>query len=134
MISTSRTAQHVDELLRRFASALRASQLYSSTHPLVARNLALFHETVVRHLAAEPSLTFAMVGDEIVVGDTPVPKAVATMGDLMRRLKSTASSASRHAGVRRRRSTGSSSCSTGRWRGPAARSTAPTTMAAHCGT
>ena len=29
-----------------------------------------------------------MVGDEIVVGDTPVPKAVATMGDLMRRLKS----------------------------------------------
>jgi putative nucleotidyltransferase with HDIG domain len=88
MIPTARTAQHVDDLLRRFASALRASQLYSPAHPLVSRNLALFHETVVRHLAADPSLTFAMVGDEIVVGDTPMPKAVATMGDLMRRLKS----------------------------------------------
>jgi putative nucleotidyltransferase with HDIG domain len=88
MISTVANAQHVDDLLRRFASALRAAQLYAATHPLVGRNLALFHEAVAQHLSSNPSLTFAMVGDEIVVGDTPVPKAVATMGDLMRRLKS----------------------------------------------
>ena len=87
MIATPASTQHLDDLLRRFASALRSAQLYAATHPLVGRNLALFHEAVVRHLAANQSLTFAMVGDEIVVGDTPVPKAVATMGDLMRRLK-----------------------------------------------
>jgi putative nucleotidyltransferase with HDIG domain len=87
MISTAHQAQHVDDLLRRFASALRAAQLYSSAHPLVSRNLSLFFEAVVQHLSSNPSLTFAMVGDEIIVGDTPVPKAVATMGDLMRRLK-----------------------------------------------
>jgi HD-GYP domain-containing protein (c-di-GMP phosphodiesterase class II) len=87
MISTAADARRVDDLLRRFASALRAAQLYSATHPLVGRNLALFHEAVGHHLSSNPSLTFAIVGDEIVVGDTPVPKAVSTMGDLMRRLK-----------------------------------------------
>ncbi len=77
-----------ENLLRRFASALRGAQLYSDTHPLVGRNLAFLVDTFGEMLAAAPSVTIAMVGDEIIVDSTPVPKAVATMGDLMRRLRS----------------------------------------------
>ena len=78
----------VEDLLRRFASALRGAQLYADTHPLVGRNLASLVETLGEMLSAVPSITIAMVGDEIIVDSTPVPKAVATMGELMRRLRS----------------------------------------------
>ena len=79
--------RQAEELLRRFASALRGAQLYAGTHPLVSRNLAALVETLDELLASAPSITIATVGDEIIVSDTPVPKALATMGDLMRRLR-----------------------------------------------
>ena len=87
-MTTASNVQPLDDLLRRFASALRAAQLYADTHPLVGRNLSSLYDAVREFLATAPSLTLAMVGGEIIVCDTPVPKAVATMGDLMQRLKS----------------------------------------------
>ena len=87
MIDHNRRVQLADELLRRFASALRGAQLYSPTHPLVARNTVALFEVIglVHRQAALGDL--GVVGDEFVVGDVPVPKASDTMSDLLRRLQ-----------------------------------------------
>ena len=43
VIDHNRRVQLADELLRRFASALRGAQLYAPTHPLVSRNTVRLH-------------------------------------------------------------------------------------------
>ncbi len=77
-----------EELLRRFAAALRAAQLYAPGHPLVARNVLAFAD-VVNHLFEEmPTVVMALVADEVVVGDVPMTHGTAALGDLFARLKS----------------------------------------------
>ena len=82
-----------EEIVRRLAAALRGAQLYAAGHPLVTRNVAAFADTLTLAHAGTPSLTIGIVGDDLVVGDTPVPRAAETMGELMRRLQ--------HAGIER---------------------------------
>jgi putative nucleotidyltransferase with HDIG domain len=77
----------VDELLRRFGAALRGAQLYAPNHPLVSRNIAAFAEVMGRLLDQIPTLSVALVGDEVVVGDMPAPRGTSTLGDLFARLK-----------------------------------------------
>lgn len=77
----------VDELLRRFGAALRGAQLYASGHPLVSRNITAFADVVSRLTASEASLSVALVGDEVVVGDLPAPRGTSTLGELFVRLK-----------------------------------------------
>jgi putative nucleotidyltransferase with HDIG domain len=86
-------AKVAEEIVRRLAAALRGAQLYAAGHPLVTRNVAAFADTLTLAHAGTPSLTIGIVGDELVVGDTPVPRAAETMGELMRRLQ--------HAGIER---------------------------------
>ena len=76
-----------DELSRRLAAALRGAQLYAAGHPLVARSVTALAETLLLTLANTPSVTIGIVGDDLVVGDCPIPRAAETMGELMRRLK-----------------------------------------------
>ena len=87
MIDHNRRVQLADELLRRFASALRAAQLYAPSHPLVARNVTLFGETLGIAFGQQRSITLGVVGGEFVVGDVPLPRASAMMSDLLRRLQ-----------------------------------------------
>jgi len=87
VIDHNRRVQLADELLRRFASALRGAQLYSPTHPLVARNTVAFFEVIGLVLGKQRSVILGVVGEEFVVGDVPVPKASDTMTDLLRRLQ-----------------------------------------------
>lgn len=87
MTDHNRRLQMADELLRRFAAALRASQLYSAAHPLVARSIAAFNDTLAHVFGQQRSLTLGVVGGEFVVGDVPLPRASASMGDLLRRLQ-----------------------------------------------
>jgi putative nucleotidyltransferase with HDIG domain len=82
-----------EEIVRRLAAALRGAQLYAAGHPLVTRNVSALADTLTLAHAVTPSLTIGIVGDELVVGDTPVPRAAETMGELMRRLH--------HAGIER---------------------------------
>ena len=77
----------VDELLRRFGAALRGAQLYAPGHPLVIRNISAFGEVVGRLLEDNASLSVALVGDEVVVGDIPAPRGTSTLGELFVRLK-----------------------------------------------
>jgi len=76
-----------EEIVRRLAAALRGAQLYAPGHPLVARSIAALAETLSLTLANAPSVTIGIVGDDLVVGDYPIPRAAETMGELMRRLK-----------------------------------------------
>jgi putative nucleotidyltransferase with HDIG domain len=86
MTSPSGTRQ-ADELVRRLAAALRGAQLYAPGHPLVERAVAALAETLAVALANVSSIAIGVVGDDLVVGDVPLPRAAGTMGELMRRLK-----------------------------------------------
>jgi len=76
-----------DELVRRLAAAIRASQLYAPTHPLVTKSGVGLTELLTSVLGSVPSLTIGVVGDDLVVADTPIPNAVDNLGELMRRLR-----------------------------------------------
>jgi putative nucleotidyltransferase with HDIG domain len=86
-MSDHRRLHSADDLLRRFAAALRGAQLYSRTHPLVGRNVKGFADALTLALGQQRSITIGVVASEFVVGDVPLPKATASMGDLLRRLQ-----------------------------------------------
>jgi putative nucleotidyltransferase with HDIG domain len=78
---------HYEELLRRIASGVRAAQLYAPDHPLVGRNGEAL-EAALRALHQQmPSIVVGIVGTDFVVADTPMPKASAGMGELIKRLR-----------------------------------------------
>jgi putative nucleotidyltransferase with HDIG domain len=82
----SRAAQY-DDVLRRFAAGVRAGQLYAREHPLLAKSVDGLLAGLKPLLQAAPSLTIGIVRGELVVADTPMPKASASMAELIRRLK-----------------------------------------------
>jgi putative nucleotidyltransferase with HDIG domain len=86
-MSTTTRARIAEELARRLAAALRGAQLYASDHPIVKRNVSALADTIAVALAAHATLTIGIVEDDLVIGDTPVPRAAETMGELMRRLQ-----------------------------------------------
>jgi len=77
------------ELLRRFAAAVRSGQLYSNAHPIVGQNVRALAATVDQLLRNDTVLVIGIVGDEIIVGDTPVARGDGHQG-LVRRLKQAA--------------------------------------------
>jgi putative nucleotidyltransferase with HDIG domain len=87
-MADSRRVQLADEMLRRFASALRGAQLYAPTHPLVTRNVGALLETLTLLNASLPAITIGLVGDEIIMGDLPLPKTGSAMAGVMRKLRS----------------------------------------------
>jgi putative nucleotidyltransferase with HDIG domain len=76
-----------EELLRRFASGVRATQLYAPDHPLLAKNvdgiLAALRPLHQQH----PGVTIGIVENEFVVADTPLVKASAGLKELIERLR-----------------------------------------------
>jgi putative nucleotidyltransferase with HDIG domain len=83
---TSPRLQLSDELLRRLAAALRSAQLYSKGHPIVGRNLESLSTAVQLLHGLEPTTVVGIVGDEIVVDDTPI-RNVENLGALIKRLQ-----------------------------------------------
>jgi len=75
-----------EDIARRLASAVRNAQLYAPAHPIVGRSLTALADVLTGALASTPSIAIGLVGDELIVGDTPVPRAIDTMGELIRRL------------------------------------------------
>jgi putative nucleotidyltransferase with HDIG domain len=61
-----------EEILRRFAAAVRSVQLYADDHPLVGRNVGSLAAAIARVHERTPTLVIGVVGDEIVLGDSPV--------------------------------------------------------------
>lgn len=86
-MDSSRRLRLADDIVRRFAGAVRTSQLYAETHPLVNRSVEAFAETLEQLVAEQPPVTIGIVGDEIIVADTPVPNAPSTYAEFVRRLR-----------------------------------------------
>lgn len=76
-----------DDFLKKLGGALRAAQLYAPNHPLVQRAFDALNESIGQLLADEPSIAIGIIGNEIIVGDVPLPKAAETMGEMIRRFK-----------------------------------------------
>ena len=87
-MDVARRLRNAEEAVRRFAAAIRAAQLYTPAHPLVDRSLGAFDEAVAQLVADQPSVTIGVLDEEIVVGDSPIPKAADNYGELIRRLHS----------------------------------------------
>jgi putative nucleotidyltransferase with HDIG domain len=85
MIDAATRAHLSDDLLRRFGASLRGIQLYSPSHPIVARNLEGLAEALRALHMHDDSIVIGMVGTELIVGDLPMTKASASMGELIRR-------------------------------------------------
>ena len=85
-MTTAPRAQLADEVLRRFAAALRSAQLYSKGHPIITRNLAALSAAVRLLHALEPAIVIGLVGEQVIVDDMPIAKAD-SLGTLIRRLK-----------------------------------------------
>ena len=82
----TRVAQY-DELLRRFASGVRAAQLYAADHPLIGRNVeGLLAVLTILH-TLQHTIAVGIVGEQLVVADTPMAKASLGMGELIKKLK-----------------------------------------------
>jgi putative nucleotidyltransferase with HDIG domain len=79
--------RNADDFMKRFGAALRGAQLYSPSHPLVQRAFDAFNESLNNLLNEEPSIAIGIIGQEIIVGGIPLPKAAETMGETIRRLK-----------------------------------------------
>jgi putative nucleotidyltransferase with HDIG domain len=84
--NASRAAMYED-LLRRIAAGVRAAQLYAVDHPLVARNMTALVVGLGALHQQQPSITVGIVGDELVVADTPMSKVSSTMTELIKKLK-----------------------------------------------
>jgi putative nucleotidyltransferase with HDIG domain len=78
---------HYDDLLRRFASGVRAAQLYAGDHPLIGRNIEGLLAVLKALHAQAASIVIGIVGTQLVVADTPMPKASAGMTELIKKLK-----------------------------------------------
>jgi hypothetical protein len=85
MTNVSRS-QLADDLLRRFAAAVRAAQLYSKGHPIIARNLSSLSAALQLLHGSQPTIVIGIVGDEIIVDDAPIASAD-SLGSFVQRLR-----------------------------------------------
>jgi putative nucleotidyltransferase with HDIG domain len=76
-----------EDLLRRLASGVRSAQLYAPDHPLVGRNMEGLIAILRQLHQQNPSLVVGIVGTDLVVADTPLPKVSAGMPELIHRLR-----------------------------------------------
>jgi putative nucleotidyltransferase with HDIG domain len=86
-MDAARQLRASEDLVRRFAGAVRAAQLYATGHPLVQRSLDAFAESVTQLLVEQQMIPIGLIDQEIVVGDIPLPRGTETFGELMRRLE-----------------------------------------------
>ncbi len=76
-----------EDLVRRLAAALRGTELYSPTHPLVQRGLDALSAAASEALAAAPAIVIGFIGDEIVVDSMRLPRGTATLVGFARDLR-----------------------------------------------
>ncbi|MFM8533017.1 MAG: hypothetical protein ACKOEC_05425 [Acidimicrobiia bacterium] len=73
--------------MRRLGAALRGAQLYAPSHPLVQRAFDGLNESLNQLLTDQPTIAIGIIGNEVIVGDVPLPRAAESMGEMIRRLK-----------------------------------------------
>ncbi len=86
-MSATQRIRLVDEVVRRLAAALRAVTLYAPGHPLVQRSINSFAEVLNIMHSSAPAVTIGIVGEDLVVQDTPIPRAAENMEKLVRQFR-----------------------------------------------
>jgi putative nucleotidyltransferase with HDIG domain len=76
-----------DELVRRLAAALRGTELYSSTHPLVQRGIEALASVVADALQSVPTMVIGFIGDEVVVDAVRLQRGTASLAGFARDLR-----------------------------------------------
>jgi len=76
-----------EELIRRLAAALRGTELYSPTHPLVQRGIDAFTTAATEGLQSAPSIVIGFIGDEVVVDGHRLPRGTASLVGFARDLR-----------------------------------------------
>src|SRR6058998_2111555 len=76
-----------EELIRRLAAALRGTELYSPTHPLVQRGVDAFTTAATEGLQTSPSIVIGFIGDEVVVNGNRLPRGTASLVGFARDLR-----------------------------------------------
>jgi putative nucleotidyltransferase with HDIG domain len=68
-----------EDLVRRLAAALRGTELYSPTHPLVQRGIDAFTNAASEGLKTAPSIVIGFLGDEVVVDNYRLARGSASL-------------------------------------------------------
>jgi putative nucleotidyltransferase with HDIG domain len=76
-----------EELVRRLAAAIRGTELYSPSHPIVQRGIDAFTSAATEALRMAPSIVIGFIGDEIVVDGYRLPRGTATLVGFARDLR-----------------------------------------------
>ena len=76
-----------EDLIRRLAAALRGTELYSPSHPLVQRGIDALTASAVERLQQTPSIVIGFIGDEVVVDGTRLPRGTASLIGFARDLR-----------------------------------------------
>jgi len=76
-----------EELVRRLATALRGTDLYSPTHPLVQRGIDGLAAAATEALQSAPSVVIGFLGDEVIVDATRLPRGTAALVGFARDLR-----------------------------------------------
>ncbi len=76
MISDARHVQLADEMLKRFAGAMKGLLLYGAEHPIVERSFEQLIEGIDRVHAEGESLVIGILEGQVIVNDVPVPRTI----------------------------------------------------------
>ena len=76
-----------EDLVRRLAAALRGTELYSPTHPLVQRGIDALAAAATEALQAAPTVVIGFIGDEVVVDAARLPRGTAALVGFARDLR-----------------------------------------------
>src|SRR5712671_5084732 len=76
-----------EELVRRLAAALRGTDLYSPTHPLVQRGIDALSGAALEALQIASPIVIAFIGHEVVVDAQRLPRGTASLVGFARDLR-----------------------------------------------
>src|ERR1700681_2842726 len=73
-----------EDLVRRLAAALRGSELYSPTHPLVRRGMEALTSAATEALGSAPAVVIGFIGDDVVVEALRLPRVTPALASFAR--------------------------------------------------
>ena len=76
-----------EDLVRRLAAALRAGELYNSSHPLVQRSVEALSGAAAKHLQSAQSAVVGFLGNDIVVNEMRLGKFSASLVGFVRDMR-----------------------------------------------
>jgi putative nucleotidyltransferase with HDIG domain len=76
-----------EDLVRRLGAAIRAAELYSSSHPTVQRTAAALHAAVTPMLANAPAVIVGFLEDDVVVNDFRLARGTGNLAGLLRDMR-----------------------------------------------